>query len=159
MEELFWDALPQYLAIGMSAEEFWHGPFDLAVAYRKAWEIGRDVRYADEWRAGVYVKEALSVVLDHAFNKHATSEYPDAPLFSSEEERRAIAEERERRAAIRTRERLKAFADAFNKRFAERQGSRGGHAGEVPPDLNGKAEGEGGNGGGHDRQARDRGQR
>lgn len=106
----------------MSAEEFWHGPFDLAAAYRKAWEIGRDVRYAEEWRAGIYVKEALSVVMDHAFNKGATSTYPDAPLFSSEAEREVLERERERRRAIETRDRLKAFAEAFNRRFAERQG-------------------------------------
>ena len=78
------------MAIGMSPEEFWHGPLALCGAYRKAWEIQQDQRFASEWRQGLYVHEAFSTVMDHAFSKAATSTYPDAPLFSSQKIREEI---------------------------------------------------------------------
>lgn len=122
MEELFWDALPQYMAIGMTVEEFWHGPFDLAVAYRRAWEAKLAMRFREEWRQGAYTLKALTVALDHAFNKDAKSEYPDAPLFSTEKEREVAEQERQRRQAIRFKEQLEARAASINARFARRQG-------------------------------------
>lgn len=109
----------------MSADEFWHGPLRLCEAYRRAWEAKRDMQFAAEWRQGLYVHEAFSVVMDHAFNKSATSTYPDAPLFSSEEIRREYEERRERAAMEAERERVFAWAEMVRKRFEERQGESG----------------------------------
>lgn len=106
----------------MSSEEFWHGPFDLARAYREAWEIRTDVRFAEEWRQGYYTLRALSVALDHSFNRDATSEYPDAPLFSVSANREAEEEERRRRQTLRFREQLQARVARINERIAEGQG-------------------------------------
>lgn len=126
MEELLWDAFPQYLAIGMSAEEYWHGPLDLAVSYRRAWrarrEAERDEMFASEWRHGQYTLIALSVALSKAFGGKSSEGYPDSPLYSSEQLREAAREERERREMERTRELLRAKVAQMNKRFLERQG-------------------------------------
>ncbi len=122
MEELFWAALPSYLAIGMSSDEYWHGPPELCEAYRRAWEIERDNRYSSEWRQGMYTLRALAVALDGALNGgKAKAEYPDAPLFSTRAIREEIEERRAREASEAQRRRLEAWAARVNKRFDERE--------------------------------------
>lgn len=113
------------MAIGMSPDEFWHGPFDLAGAYREAWKAKCDAEYRSEWRAGIYTMQALEIALDHAFNKDAVSEYPDRPLFSTAAEAARIEEERRRRAALDMRAKMEAFAASFNERFDESEGITG----------------------------------
>ena len=115
------------MAIGMSPEEFWHGPARLCRAYREAWKIRRDNRFAAEWRQGMYTQAALSVALDHAFNKDAKSEYPDAPLWSSEQIRKEAEERRAREEMEAQMRRVDLWAAQVNKRFAdrERQGEEG----------------------------------
>ena len=113
------------MAIGMSPEEFWHGPLALCGAYRKAWEIQQDQRFASEWRQGLYVHEAFSTVMDHAFSKAATSTYPDAPLFSSQKVREEIEERRERRAMEVERKRVFEWAERVAKRFEKPSGEDG----------------------------------
>lgn len=112
----------------MSAEEFWHGPFDLARAYRKAWrirrEVERDEAFAAEWRQGMYTLEALGVALAHAFGKGSGVDYPDAPLFSSEKMREMAEEQREKREMERVRAMLQAKMAAYNKRFEGQQGEK-----------------------------------
>lgn len=133
-EELFWKALPQYLAIGMSAEEFWHGPFDLARAYREAWLIRRDNAYMAEWRQGVYFQEALSVALSNAFVKGSSATYPEEPLFTASEERRRAREAaRERARMEQNKIRLQGIAKRLNERLARKSEEAGGRpSGEVP---------------------------
>lgn len=114
------------MAMGMSPEEFWHGPFDLAASYRRAWEIRRDSRLYEEWRLGIYVREAFSTVMDHAFNKNATSEYPDAPLFLSGRAREEADEARRRASLERMRDRIAARAAALNKKLDREQGEAAG---------------------------------
>lgn len=114
-----WEALPQYLAIGMTEEGFWHGPARLCKAYRDAWLLRCDNRYTGEWRQGLYVMKAVEVALDGAFNgEKAQSAYPDAPLWSTEATRREVEERREREAAEARRQRVEAWAARVNGQFA-----------------------------------------
>lgn len=98
--------------MGMTADEFWHGEPKLAVAYREAEKIRRERRYAEEWRAGVYVYKAVAACLSEEV------EYPSEPLFSSmldDEERR---EKREQAAMERQVAQFGALAASVNERFA-----------------------------------------
>lgn len=90
--------LPDYLAIGMSAEEFWHGDVRLAESYREAMKIRRDNKLYDEWRQGVYVLEALVTASPafREFGKGVEHDYPSEPIFSSPERRKEIEEEKEK---------------------------------------------------------------
>lgn len=121
MSELFWDSLPTYLAIGMSAEEFWHGKPKLAVAYREAERIRRDNRYHSEWRAGIYVFEALKAAAPayHELTKGVEHDYPTEPVFSTSA--KAVSEEDRNRAVM---EKGKAafmeMANKVNAKLAER---------------------------------------
>lgn len=75
--------LPQYLCIGMSQAEFWHGAPGLARAYWRAEELRRERAYTDEWRLGVYIVEAMLTASDafREVSKGIGHQYPKAPLF------------------------------------------------------------------------------
>jgi len=113
-----WASLPQYLAIGMPAEEFWHGPIRACEAYRAAWRARCENLAAAEWRQGLYVSYAVLSSLDKAFNgRKATVEYPDAPLFSPRESHEEHEARRERERMEAQRERVRAWAEAVNSRL------------------------------------------
>lgn len=57
--DTFWELLPQYMAIGMTAREFWDGEPRLAVAYREAEKIRQEREDAAAWLQGMYVYEAV----------------------------------------------------------------------------------------------------
>lgn len=121
MEELFWKVLPEYLAIGMSAEEFWHGDLRLCKAYREAYSITVENKYVAEWRSGVYMFEALLSAANayREFQKTSDHPYPEKPLFSTERAKK-IAEEQEEKARMeRNKAVFTAFAAKFNARFEQ----------------------------------------
>lgn len=83
----------------MSAEEFWHGDPNLAIAYREAEKIRRDNRDLSQWQQGRYVFEAL-LAASPAFreiSKGINHPYPPKPLmfdeesYLSEEEKQKLA--------------------------------------------------------------------
>ena len=113
--DVFWTALPTYLAMGMTPEEFWHGEPRLAVAYRESFEIRREMQFAREWRLGIYMMRAVAACLVE------DAEYPDAPLFSSE----ALKAEYEEAKAKATLEKNMAAFEAMAKRANEKLAARG----------------------------------
>lgn len=122
VRELFWDSLPTYMAIGMSADEFWHGDPKLAVAYRKAERIRQENRYLSEWRAGIYVGKAVDAVLSKK------AEYPPEPLFSTMRDD-AVRNEREKTRMESMMQRFGARVTAVNKRIV----ADAGPGGQAPP--------------------------
>ena len=118
--------MPTYLAIGMSSEEFWHGNPKLAVAYREAERIRRDNRYLAEWRAGVYVFEAL-LSASPAFreiSKGVEHSYPKEPLFSTTA--KAVSEEdREKAEMERKKDAFMAMVAKVNAKFAQDEENQG----------------------------------
>lgn len=109
LSDLFWEALPQFLAIGMTAEEFWHGDPRLASAYRRAWELRSRERQWAEWRAGLYHAAAIGCCLSEK------GEYPERPLGTVETaDERA---EREERAMAESRASMAALAEALNAKM------------------------------------------
>lgn len=79
----FREAFPYYLAMGMSAQEFWEGDCELVVGYRKAAELKADMENERAWLAGRYIYDALLMVapMYHPFAKKGTKPvpYPAAP--------------------------------------------------------------------------------
>lgn len=107
----------------MSADEFWHGRPRLAESFREAERIRRENRYWAEWRAGIYVQQAL-LAASPAFreiSKGIEHDYPSEPLPMAASAKKVPSEED--RARMRMEENKAAFmamAQAFNARFAER---------------------------------------
>ena len=95
LAEIFTEVFPYYLFMGMTYDEFWHGPPSLVRAYRKAYDMKRHERNYELWLQGRYIFDALHrVPLAVGFpDKNAkSSNYPDRPYPLTEKE----AEEQER---------------------------------------------------------------
>lgn len=73
--QLFWEAFPAYLVMGMSSDEYWDGEAQMCVAYRKAYKERLEMQDAMLWRQGLYFYHALGCT---------------APLFNSIKPRKAF---------------------------------------------------------------------
>lgn len=58
-EQLFWEAFPAYLNMGMTYDEYWNGDAENCVAYRKAYQERLKFEDAMLWRQGLYVYHAI----------------------------------------------------------------------------------------------------
>ena len=87
--EIFEEAFPYYLSIGMPYDLYWHGEPFLVKAYREAEELRVDRMNYEKWLQGLYVYQAVSRVapLLVPFAKHPKAEpYLDKPIPLTEEE-------------------------------------------------------------------------
>lgn len=79
----------------MSYEQFWDGDPHLAVAYRKANKLKREIANEQAWLQGLYIYDAFGVVLANAFSKRGSKKYEYVakpidifPLTEAEKKRR-----------------------------------------------------------------------
>ncbi|WP_165170699.1 hypothetical protein [Adlercreutzia sp. ZJ242] len=126
--ELFWDTFPTYLAIGMPADEFWHGDPRLAASYREAEKIKRENRYLAEWRAGVYVFEALYAAAPafRDFGGGTPHEYPRDPIFSVLAKRETTERDESKARMEKNKAVFMALAEKINAEMVERQAAAKG---------------------------------
>lgn len=91
---------PQYMAMGMTYDEFWHGPSFLAQAYRQAYEERRHQEEWARWRHGAYIYNAIllaaPVLKPFVKGKVEPGKYPSEPWPLTKKE----AEEREQRIEL-----------------------------------------------------------
>lgn len=97
------------MAMGMSYTEFWDASPYLAVAYRKAYRIKREIENEQAWLQGLYVFDAFAVCLANTFAKHGAKahiylEQPIDifPLTEREKKRREQKEYAKMQAALET---------------------------------------------------------
>ena len=125
LTEVFLRVFPQYLAMGMSYDEFWRGPAHLAKAYREAEELRRKQEEWARWRQGAYIYDALlrvAPVMRASFGsgRAEPGKYPDEPWPLTEKEARERAEAREKENYERYIERMElASARELKRRAAE----------------------------------------
>lgn len=124
LAEVFYELFPQYLAIGMTYDEYWHGCPSLARAYRKAWEMKRDQRNWELWLQGAYVYDALlkaAPVLRASFSKGKVEpgKYPDQPYPITERQLRDREDAEKKAAFDRMLNDLNATNDRERKRRAQ----------------------------------------
>ncbi len=70
-----------YLSFGMTPEQYWEGPPELATAYRKKYELETEVANTRAWLQGMYFYDALTATLSQALatkNKKGR-EYSEEP--------------------------------------------------------------------------------
>ena len=104
----------------MTADEFWHGKPELAVAYRKAYKIRKRNALIQEWRQGVYVYEAL-LSASPAFreiSKGIKHDYPSKPLFDVELEEHVSEEAANKAKMEEQKAKFTAMMEAVNRKFA-----------------------------------------
>lgn len=82
MSEVFERLCPRYMAYGMSYENYWHGDPWAMRAYKQANNLKNRQTNEMMWINGMYVTNALSVVLSNAFSKKGTppKKYLEKPL-------------------------------------------------------------------------------
>lgn len=123
--ERFHQAFPQYLAIGMTYEQFWDMDCTLVVDYRKAEEIRNTKRNQEMWLQGMYIYEALCDVAPvmRAFAKKGTKphKYPAEPYALTVKEREEQTEQRERKVFNKGLATMEALMKSMNKKFAEKE--------------------------------------
>lgn len=81
--QLFEELFPQFLAIGMSAEEFWHGSSFLAYQYIEAYRIRLEEDNRRAWLQGWYNFQAMSTALSNLHfdgKKHKANQYLKEPV-------------------------------------------------------------------------------
>lgn len=119
---VFDEVFPHYLAIGMSAREFWDGKPSLARAYRRAFELRRRQRNWEMWMQGAYIYDAMlrvAPVMRAALSKTKAEpgKYPEEPWPLTEKE----AEERKERDRIAAYKRMKEKLFSEAKRDREQK--------------------------------------
>lgn len=87
------------MAMGMSYEQFWDGTPHLAVVYRKAYKIRREIDNEKAWLQGLYVYDAFAVCMANVFAKRGSRKpnYMERPIdifpISEREKKRREKEE------------------------------------------------------------------
>ena len=113
--DIFNEAFPYYLSIGMSYELYWHGEPYLVKAYREADEMRIDRMNYEKWLQGLYVYQgiaALQPILNPFSKKHKAEEYIKEPIIITERARnRKEIEEANKTAAF-----LKAWVDGIKNK-------------------------------------------
>jgi hypothetical protein len=104
--EIFEEAFPFYLAIGMSYAEYWAGDPALARYYRKAYQIKQDEINNNAWLQGMYVYDAVATALHNALagkkakaRKYAQQPYNFNKKEKSEVEKASEVEREQQKAA------------------------------------------------------------
>ena len=114
MSEIFWEAYPAYLTMGMSSDEYWNGDARACRAYRKKRE--EEMRLEDErlWRQGAYVYQALIAVAPYfnSIKPQKPEEYIQPFSYMQEERKRKEAEQNQINRGMAA---FQVWADNFNK--------------------------------------------
>lgn len=119
--EIFHEAFPEYVAMGMSYREFWELDSSLVKDYRRANKIKQDQVNYQSWLTGLYVLNALNSgvpVSVIGFAKHNVDlpHFPETPIdFEAQTREERAKKEREKQIA-----KMKEIAEQFNKTFRKR---------------------------------------
>lgn len=85
--DIFWEAFPEYLVMGMTSQEYWEMDSRLTKAYQTAYKRKQKARNSEAWLYGVYVLKALQSGVPVGFmekGKHLQP-YPSNPIGYEEE--------------------------------------------------------------------------
>lgn len=131
--DLFDELLPQYMAIGMTYEQFWHGESGIRRAFRKAYQIRmeNEMRISDRnaWNMGHYIREALQTVQMQVAAvpvKKLTDppEYTDRPyMVKADEERKAALKTEEEERKKKEEDQSKLAMSLFQQMVARMNGN------------------------------------
>lgn len=122
LAEIFAQAFPYYLAMGMTYDEFWRGAPSLVRDYRKAHDLKRHERNYELWMQGRYIFEALRCAPllvgfpEKGYKVPSGAGYPDMPYPLTEQE----AREREIQRENENTKRFIAQLEAESKRNLEK---------------------------------------
>lgn len=114
MSEIFWEAYPAYLTMGMSSDEYWNGDARVCRAYRRKRE--EELKLQDEmlWRQGAYIYQALICVAPYfnSIKPRKPEEYIKPFSYMADEQKKRETEQNQINRAAAA---FQVWADSFNK--------------------------------------------
>lgn len=93
---------PQFIAMGMTYEQFWDEPPRIATAYQKAYKLKLESQNELAWLIGLYVYDAVAVVVSNALSRKGAKpkNYLERPMdifpLTEKEKKRREREEYEK---------------------------------------------------------------
>lgn len=119
------EALPYYMALGVTEDRFWNGDPTLLNAYREAYRIRAEDRNNWQWRQGLYFYDALMSAMSAMGKKRKPYMKEPLPLGESGHNRSkhelSAEERRQKSAMVKNQVYMENFAASFNKRFRAKQ--------------------------------------
>lgn len=117
--EQFEEALPYYMAIGMTYDEYWNGDCELTKHYRNAHEIRLKQRNYELWLQGLYIHDAVGVVVANALRKKGAkpSKYTESPYPVTALEQREVRRREKVKQYESSKAKMKLIMEAINARF------------------------------------------
>ena len=119
LSEQFEEALPYYMSIGMTYDEYWNGDCELTKHYRNAYEVRLKQRNYEMWLQGLYIHDAVGVVVANALRKkgakaqkYAEHPYPITPI-----EQREVKQQEELKRYENGKAKMMRIMEAVNARF------------------------------------------
>lgn len=127
--EIIGKLCPDYLAMGMTLNEFWDGDADNLVYVREADRLRKQQRNFDAWLQGRYVYEALlcaSPMFRDWVKDHHPDKYPEEPYELYPEKKTVSDEQRaEDLRELENQAKVRAWVDRVNRLQAEKQKKEG----------------------------------
>jgi hypothetical protein len=79
---------PYYMALGVPYNDYWYGDYTMLPYYIKAHEMRNAQRNQELWMQGLYIHDAMSIVMSNAFRKKSDEiiPYPKEPYPITKEE-------------------------------------------------------------------------
>lgn len=117
--EVFEELCPEYMAMGMTYDEYWNGDPVLPKYYRKMTKIKNKQRNRELWLQGMYIYEALcdASPLFRSLDKHPKPlPYSSEPYSLDEEEKKQKEERKAKREAEKMQAEMEAWMKKVNKR-------------------------------------------
>ena len=106
-----------YMAIGVPEKEYWHGDPTHLKYYVKAHELKNEQKNEELWLQGLYIYNAISVVMHNAFSKKGTQpeKYLEKPIRLT-----PIPEKETKKNAEKERQKIIADLTAWGKAWESR---------------------------------------
>lgn len=129
LTEVILDSLAYHLAIGMTADEFLNGDYELLPSYRKAFEIKQQIESNNAYMQGAYVYYAIAAnaPILNAFSKARKPEqYLEQPFAISDEMKKQQEKAKAYENMIRMRNAVMQRAQQINKNRRKQGGEDNG---------------------------------
>ena len=117
LTQVFWDAYPAYITMGMPPDEYWNGDAQACIAYRAAYKEKLEMQDAMLWRQGLYIYHAMCCVAPY-FN----SIKPRKPDDYTEKPFGITRKEEPKKQEIPGLEYMKAWAERVNAMRKQQNG-------------------------------------
>lgn len=120
---------PYYIAMGMTAHDYWHGDPCMLRAYRKADIIKRDRMNHKAWLQGAYIYSALcaaSPLFNSMSKQRKAFPYQEKPFSVPEKKKHISKKEQEKNDMFEMLKKFKAMSEEWNAQFEMKSKKNGG---------------------------------